>query len=171
MTAKKELKTIGRNAAVDFVGHISNIPAKVDTGADSSSVWASNVSVDTDGILRFCLLGPQSPHFTGEVLSRESYGVAMVRSGSGHVQIRYRATFSFRVDGRRVRATLNLADRSGHKFPVLIGRRTLAGKFVVDVSRAHYTDKEVTRETEKLNDELKKDPYAFYKKYYGKDVE
>jgi len=61
----------------------------------------------------------------------------------------------------------NLSDRSQNKFPVLIGRRTLSGKFIVDVSKGKYTDpeKSVTRE---LNGKLLEDPYTFYKKHYKK---
>lgn len=34
---------IGRNVFVDLVGHAKQVPAKVDTGADTSSVWASDI--------------------------------------------------------------------------------------------------------------------------------
>lgn len=43
---KKELKIIGANALITVAG-IKGIPAKVDTGASLSSIWASNVHVYT----------------------------------------------------------------------------------------------------------------------------
>lgn len=172
MTQQDDLQIIGRNAAVDFVGHADSVPAKVDTGADSSSVWASHIKVDRNGVLSFQLFDVDSPHYTGKVIETSAYKVAVVRSATGHEQIRYRVEFSFRVDGKRVRATLNLSDRSRNKFPVLIGRRTLSGKFMVDVSKAHYKDvtKIFTIENGILNKELQENPYNFYKKYYGKDI-
>jgi len=58
---------VGRNESVDFArySHTKNVPAKIDTGADSSSVWVSNVRVDKKGILRFNLFGEGSPYYTG----------------------------------------------------------------------------------------------------------
>lgn len=158
---------VGRNEPVDFPRFAQKVPAKIDTGADSSSVWVSNVRVDKHGILRFNLFGEGSPLYTGKTIKREQYKVAMVRSTSGHQQIRYRTQLSLRLGGKRIRAMFNLSDRSQNKFPVLIGRRTLSGKFIVDVTKAHYTDpdKSITKE---LNGKLIKDPYAFYKKYYKK---
>lgn len=169
----KKLRTIGRNTAVDFIGYADAVPAKVDTGADSSSVWASNIRVNEKGQLQFTLFDKDSPHYTGEVITRDDYGVAMVRSASGHVQIRYRAELKLRIHRKRVRAMFNLSERSNNKFPVLIGRRTLKHKFVVDVTRADYEDagKAVGAESRVLNREMAKDKVAFYKKYFGKDLD
>ena len=171
MSREKKI-VVGRNEAVDFAGYSRRkVPAKIDTGADSSSVWVSNVRVDKNGVLRFNLFGEGSPYYTGKVIKRENYKVALVRSASGHEQIRYRTQFSLRIGGKRIRALFNLSDRSRNKFPVLIGRRTLSGKFIVDVSQSHFTDTEkvFTSETQKLNTELQKDAYAFYQKHYKHD--
>jgi hypothetical protein len=170
---KKELTITGRNASVDFVGHVKHVPAKVDTGADSSSVWATNIQVDEHGVLRFTLFDVGSKWYTGEVIERQHYNVALVRSASGHEQIRYRAQFTMRVEGRRILAVFNLSDRSRNKFPVLIGRRSLSGKFIVDVSRARFKESGKVFEMENglLNRELAQDPYEFYRKYYGKDIQ
>lgn len=170
--AHVKMVTIGRNEAVDFAGYSRRkVPAKIDTGADSSSVWVSNIRVDKNGVLRFNLFGEGSPYYTGKVIKRENYKVAVVRSASGHEQIRYRTQFSLRIGGKRIRALFNLSDRSKNKFPVLIGRRTLSGKFIVDVSQSHFTDGEkvFSGENQVLNAELQKDAYAFYKKHYKHD--
>jgi hypothetical protein len=158
---------VGRNEQVDFARYAHNVPAKIDTGADSSSVWVSDVRVDKNGVLRFSLFGEGSPFYTGKTLKRERYGVAMVRSASGHDQIRYKTQLSLRLGGKRIRATFNLSDRSLNKFPVLIGRRTLSGKFIVDVQKIRYSQSARDIQQE-LNNKLTEDPYTFYKKYYKK---
>ena len=58
---------IGRAEQVSFpkLGAI-DVTAKVDTGADISSVWASAIS-ETDQGLSFCLFGEGNPHYTGEL--------------------------------------------------------------------------------------------------------
>jgi hypothetical protein len=163
------LKVIGRNTAVDFVGHIEDVPAKIDTGADSSSVWVSNVRVDKKGVLRFNLFDENSPYYTGKTLKRLDYKVAVVRSATGHVQLRYRTKLSIRVGGKRLRVLFNLSNRANNQFPVLIGRRTLANKFIVDVTQSHqHADAVFTQKTRELTEKLQQDPYMFYKKYYKK---
>ena len=51
---QRELAIIGSTEFVDVAG-ISHIPAKIDTGADSSSIWVSHIRMDKDGTLFFQL--------------------------------------------------------------------------------------------------------------------
>ena len=163
MTAQKTI--IGRNVKVDFGRRAADVPAKVDTGADSSSVWASNIRVDKAGILKFSLFGKGSPYYNGKVFRRTDYSVAAVKSASGHETIKYRTHFTITVAGKKIRALFGLSDRAMHNFPVLIGRRTLSGKFLVDVSTDEVKSPKKIR-TIRLNKELTKDPHKFYKKYH-----
>lgn len=158
---------IGRNVAISFGKRAVNVPAKVDTGADSSSVWASNIRVDRDGKLRFSLFGEGSPYYSGKVFVREQFSVSQVRSSSGHQQIRYRVPFTVRVAGKKIRVTFNLSDRSQNIYPVLLGRRSISGKFLVDVSRAEFTEPK-REKTASLRQELQRDPLRFHRKYYKK---
>jgi hypothetical protein len=146
------------------VGDLKSIPAKIDTGADSSSIWASDIEVDKDGILRFKLFAKNSPYYTGEVIEKEKYTVSAVRSSNGEEQIRYRAMIPIKICNRTIKASLTLADRKKNKFPVLIGRRTISGKFLVDVSKAKV-EHPARPKTRKLNKELNENPYEFHKKY------
>lgn len=163
MTAQKTI--IGRNVKVDFGRRAVNVPAKVDTGADGSSVWASNIRVDKDGVLKFSLFGKGSPHYNGKVFQRTDYSVAMVKSASGHEIIKYRTHFTIILAGKKIKALFSLSDRAVHNFPVLIGRRTLSGKFLVDVSMNEVKNPKKSQ-TIRLNKELAKDPHKFYKKYH-----
>ena len=163
----QELQVIGRNVLVDFVGSSSDItavPAKVDTGADSSSLRASNISVNKKGVLSFTLFAKSSKYYTGEVITRKAYRAAVVRSSSGHEQIRYRIEMPVRVAGKRVRVGFYLSDRSRNDFPILLGRRTLNKKFLVDVSVKEY--KTAPKIKRGIYEEMIKDPYAFHKKYH-----
>ena len=126
---------IGRNVRIHFSQRM-DVPAKVDTGADNSAVWASNIRVGKDGVLRFSLFGEGSPYYTGKLIKRTEYSVAAVRSASGHQVIKYCTYFTVRIGGRKIRVLFGLSDRSLHNFPVLIGRRTLhKGRFLVDVRK------------------------------------
>lgn len=164
---KTALKTIGSTALVSISGRkkTGKVPAKIDTGADSSSIWASNIRIGKDGVLRFCLFGEGSPFYTGKIIKRSDYKVAVVRSATGEEQIRYRTHFTIKIKGRRIRALFNLSDRSRNNAPILIGKRTIRGKFIVDVSKTTVKLPKNPRTTG-LNAELKKDSYKFYKKYH-----
>lgn len=124
---------IGSNLFVDVLNY-KNIPAKVDTGADSSAIWASSIKVTKDHILKFKLFAPEYPFYTGKIIKRKDFSVIRVKSSNGQSEHRYRTTLSLRLNGRRIRVLFNLSDRSKNNFPILIGRRTLRNKFIVDVS-------------------------------------
>ena len=162
---ENKLEIIGSTEYVEIAG-IENVPAKTDTGADSSSVWASHIDVDKDGVLSFQLFDEGSTFYTGETITRQKdeYKVKIVRSGHGDERIRYRTEIDLKVNGHKIHAMFTLADRSRNNFPVLIGRRTLKNKFLVDVSRM-AVKKQSNPKTPKLNQELEKNPYAFHQKY------
>lgn len=126
---------IGANTYITVKGAHGDILAKVDTGADSSSIWASSAWVDDDNMLHFVLFDDHSPHHTGEEIVADEYKMARVTSSSGHSERRYKALLSILIEGRKVRTWFTLtAARADRSHPVLIGRRTLSGKFLVDVS-------------------------------------
>lgn len=139
--SSKELNVIGTNTFVS-IADIHNIPAKIDTGADSSAIWASNIKITKDNNLEFTLFAPESSFYTGNIITRspEEYRKVSVRSSNGETQDRYCTQIPLVVNGRKIKAIFTLADRSKNKFPVLIGRRTLKSKFLVDVSKSEVED-------------------------------
>ena len=163
--SRKKLDLIGSTEYVEIAG-IKNIPAKIDTGADSSAVWASDIDISKDGTLTFCLFDKSYKHYTGQKLARakSSYRVKIVRSSNGDEEIRYRTELPLKLGKRSIRAMFTLADRSRNNFPVLIGRKTLKGKFLVDVSKASVA-KISNPQTPRLNRELEADPYSFHQRY------
>lgn len=113
---------------------IQSVPAKVDTGADSSAIWASAIS-ELDGQLSFRLFDKTSPFYTGKLHSSDDYSVISVKNSFGKSELRYKVKLRLRVGGKTIRAKCTLANRAHNKYPVLIGRKTLHGKFVVDPAR------------------------------------
>lgn len=155
---------------IGIVEHVSignraiDVPAKIDTGADSSAIWATNIRVDKDGVLKFSLFGEGSPYYNGKIYKRSDFSVAAVKSSNGEVQIRYRTHFVVKIAGRKVRVMFNLSDRSRNHYKILIGRRTISRKFLVDVSKGMAELPEAS-ETSRLKAELQKNPYKFHEKY------
>lgn len=152
---RKNLEIIGANTFVSIEG-IKGIPAKIDTGADSSSVHVDNISVSEDGVLSFELFGRK--------IERKEFKAVVVRSSNGEEEIRYRAPLSIVIGSKRIKAFFTLSNREKNNFPVLIGRKTIKNKFIVDVSEREIEPKARLR-SKKLNRELQKNPFKFHEKY------
>jgi len=133
---KRELTTIGSKATISFpqLGIVS-VPAKIDTGADSSSVWASDIALNDAGQLKFTLFGPNSPYYTGKVITVDDYTLLSVKNSFGQAEYRYKVKLQVKIADRIINTRFTLADRSKNSQPILIGRHTLRGKFLVDVSK------------------------------------
>jgi ribosomal protein S6--L-glutamate ligase len=136
MKPEKQLTVIGRAEKINLIDFgIDGVPAKVDTGADSSSIWASGV-VEKDDVLCFSLFAPGDERYTGKVLeiAKPNYSMTRVANSFGNRELRYKVKLRVSVKGRLIRATFTLADRSKKIYPILLGRRLLQKKFLVDVS-------------------------------------
>lgn len=166
MSTENELEIIGSTEYVKIAG-IDKVPAKIDTGADSSSVWASDIKMEKDGTLSFVLFGEESEFYTGERFETHEYVAKTVRSSVGTEQIRYRVNLPLKIGKKETIAAFTLADRARNNFPILIGKRTLKDNFLVDVSRVAVSRK-FNPKTKHLNQELKEDPYKFHQRYMKK---
>lgn len=126
-------KLIGRVEEVSFpeIG-FGAVHARVDTGARTSSIWASYVEVEDDR-LAVILFGKKHPSYTGEKIYFDEFSHGMVASSNGQAEMRYKIPLLVSLGGKKIRSRFTLADRSTQVYPILIGRNTLRGKFVVDV--------------------------------------
>lgn len=163
---ENELSIIGSTEYVEVCG-IKKVPAKIDTGADTSSIWASDIDMKKDGTLVFSLFNKKSPFYTGELLESKDYMVKIVRSSHGDTQVRYRVKLPIKLGEKNFETTFTLADRSRNNFPILIGRHSLEDKFLVNVSILKVK-REKNPNTPYLNQELENDPYKFHQKYVNR---
>lgn len=156
MTTPKTL--IGRVERVSFPSlGIKKVPAKIDTGADASSIWCSKISVK-DNELNCVLFAPGIEHYTGETITFKGKDISLTRIASsfGHSQLRYKVKIPMEVKGRTIKATFTLTDRSTKLYPILIGRSTLQGKFIVDVSKGSPLHEEEGVRRKRLKLEMKR---------------
>jgi hypothetical protein len=143
-------KIIGRADRIDLpeLGFLG-VPAKVDTGAKTSAIWASNIT-ERDGGLAFTLFAEGYPQYTGEELFAPRFTRVVVASSIGAEQGRYKVVFLAKLRGKKIRASFTLADRSKQAYPVLIGRNVLRGKFLVDVKSGRPDHSAENRRSEQL---------------------
>ena len=65
--------------------------------------------------------------------------VRRVKSSNGTVEERIFIKTLLELGGRNFEAEISLTDRASMKFPMLIGRKYLEGRFLVDVSKRYNT--------------------------------
>lgn len=135
---QEHIDTIGTTERVSFPKlKVFSVPAKIDTGADSSAIWATNIQEMADGRLSFVAFGPGSHLYTGKVIETSTFRMVMVKNSFGVAEPRYKVRMLIQIGDRKIRAWFTLADRAGMRYPVLLGRRLLKGRFVVDVGKRH----------------------------------
>ncbi len=112
---------------------IDNLTAKPDTGARSSCMDARGMEIDPDqpDRVRFTFEGPNGPVECDE----EILDWRLVRDSGGHQELRPVIRCRFAMGGRAWDDEVTLHDRSAMRHRVLIGRRALAGHFMVDPER------------------------------------
>ena len=124
--------TIGRIDIVDFPKlKLEEIAIKIDTGAYTSSIHCKDIE-EVDGVLKCKFLDETHPNYNGKEFTFKNYDVVYVRSSNGSAEIRYSILSNIKIYGKVYRITLTLSSRDDMKYPVLIGRKFLNHKFIVD---------------------------------------
>ena len=132
----KPKQIIGMTDLVDFPDlALFDVQAKVDTGAFTSALHCKNVQLIKTGLrtkLSFWLIdqtGLPARQFYSDQFSQR-----MIRNSFGVAEKRYVIKTRIVLFGRTIRAEFTLADREQLKNPVLLGRKLLRNRFIVDVS-------------------------------------
>jgi len=118
------------------------IVAKIDTGADYSSLDARSIrSVRRDGEnwVSFTIMGDKGQTLE---LERRVYRYTTIRRAGGDEQKRPTVILGLCVGSVYREVQVNLVDRSTLEYRMLIGRDFLQGRYVVDSARTYVTTPE-----------------------------
>lgn len=129
-----------------------NVPVRVDSGATTSSIHCSYIRLIKEGetqLLRFHL-------DTKKGAPKQSFAVTdfketIIRNSSGKEELRYVIKTRITIFGKNIRTEFTLANRRKMRYPILLGRKLLKGRFIVDVaqkdlSASHHINKKAGRE-------------------------
>lgn len=129
------MQVLGRSDRVDLPGlGLFNIHAKVDTGAYTCSLHCSDAKV-VDGKLEFILLDEEHPEFTGSKFVFSKYEQREIKNSFGEAELRFVIKTKIKIFDRIIRAEFSLSDRGSLKFPILLGRKILRHRFLIDVTK------------------------------------
>jgi hypothetical protein len=129
------MQTLGRSDRVDLPGlGLENIHAKIDTGAYTCSLHCSSAEV-VNGKLEFVLLDEEHPEFTGMRFTVKKFTQREIKNSFGEAELRYVIKTTIKIFDRKIRAEFSLSDREKLRFPVLLGRKILRNRFLIDVTK------------------------------------
>ena len=142
---RRKRKTIGWRewVALPDLG-VREIKAKVDTGADNSSLHAFNLErYQEDGkeMVRFEIHPHQRKKRPSVSCVAEVAGERMVKNPGGRAERRPIIRTKLVVAGEEFEALVNLTTRDEMTFRMLLGRRTVRGQFIVDPGRSYLGER------------------------------
>jgi hypothetical protein len=107
-----------------------SFPARIDTGADLSSLDARDIVVRQE-MVEFRL----GPHYGRQRLQLPIVEWGQVQTSMG-IEKRPIVEISICLGSKLLRTLATLKDRSGMAYPFLVGRSALSGSYLVDTSRS-----------------------------------
>jgi hypothetical protein len=129
------MQILGRSDRLDLPGiGLENILTKVDTGAYTCSLHCLRAEV-VDGALEFVLLDEEHPEFTGMKYRFTKYDQREIRNSFGEVEMRFVIKTKVRIFDHVIKAEFSLSNRGNLKFPILLGRKILRNRFLIDVTK------------------------------------
>jgi hypothetical protein len=147
---KKEKITIGRLDYADLPDlGLKDIRIKIDTGAYTSSLHCKKMKIKVEeGIqwLSFKIQGSSKTGVKAEVFKTKDFTTKEIKSSNGQIQKRHVIKTRIKLYGKYYKTEFSLTDRSSMKNPILIGRKLLSKKFIVDVSQKDLSYKKKSKE-------------------------
>ncbi len=129
--------TIGRKDRIDLPElQLFDIKAKIDTGAYGCALHCHQMDVVRKGgkdVLSFKVLDPTHPEYEDKEFFVENYRGKLVRNSGGEAEHRYTIKTSMVIFNKKRIVEFSLTDRKKMKHPVLLGRKFLTKRFLVDV--------------------------------------
>lgn len=138
-------KIIGRKDLVSFPGFdLKDVPVKIDSGAYSSSMHCESIEVIEFGEkeqLRVVFLDPAISGYTGKEVVFNDFKTKVVKSSNGIAQERFFVKGTIRLFGETYETVFSLTERTGLRNPILLGRRLLNKRFLIDTSKTNCSYK------------------------------
>ena len=118
---------------------IKDVIAKMDTGANLASIDASEIKYSTKGEVKHVNFKVMKRNNTVRKTSAPLAGFKRIKSSNGDVERRPYIKTTLLVDGIAKKIELTLTDRGPMDYTMLIGRKALGRRWVVNPSVSFLT--------------------------------
>jgi hypothetical protein len=139
------MNVIGRVDKADFPElALEDIGIKIDTGAYTSSIHSHGIKEyvrEGESCIAFRILDPSHPMYNEREHSTKRFKRKVVKNSFGESEERYIVETTIVLFGEEYPIRLSLSERGNMKYPILIGRRLLNRRFMVDPSKKNLSYK------------------------------
>lgn len=136
--ANSKAKTfLGRVEWIKFQNPNFELQARIDTGAQTSSMHAENIREQKINGELFVQYETTDQDGKRHTLVRRVVTRTPIRNNAGQLERRYVIRERIRLGRHSHEININLNDRSDLRYQFLIGRNLLMGNYIVDVSKSH----------------------------------
>ena len=137
---KREKRVVGwkENAALPDL-NVKNVIAKIDTGANLASIDASDIKIVTRDKIKYVKFKVMKRNNTVRKTSAPLEGYKRIKSSNGDVEKRPYIKTTLLMDGISKKIELTLTDRGPMDYTMLIGRKALGIRWVVNPSISFLT--------------------------------
>lgn len=153
MKAKKII--IGRKDVADFEKlDLYGIEVKIDSGAYTSSFHCHKIEkVNRDGVelIKCKFLDPSHPQYHEKEFCFDNFKMRTIKSSNGLVEERVSINTEITIFRKKYPIELTLAERIEMKHPVLLGRKFVSKRFLIDTSRKNLSVNGKIIEIKKIN--------------------
>jgi len=121
---------------------VEKLKCKVDTGAKTSALHAFYIDpFEQDGkkMVRFGIHPHQNDTKTVQECVAELFDIRTVTDSGGHKEQRYVIRTPLRIGSDTFLAEITLTNRDSMRFRMLLGRRSMAKRYVVDPDASYLT--------------------------------
>lgn len=126
------------NAALPDL-NVKNVIAKVDTGANLASIDASDIKIVSRENVKYVKFKVMKRNNTVRKTSAPLEGYKRIKSSNGDVERRPYIKTTLLMDGISKKIDLTLTDRGPMEYTMLIGRKALGKRWVVNPSISFST--------------------------------
>ena len=137
--------TIGRIDKADFPELLLiEIDIKIDSGAYTSSIHCSNIreiTINKEKFIQFKLLDPEHILYNNKEFSTKNYASKLIKSSNGISEKRFMIATEIIIFDQVFPIHLTLSERKNMKFPILLGRKFLNKKVVIDTAKKNLSYK------------------------------
>lgn len=134
---------IGRKDIADFEKlELYGIEVKIDSGAYTSSFHCHKIEkIIKDGIeiIKCNFLDPYHPQYHDKEFWFENFTMRTIKSSNGSVEERVSIKTEITIFQKKYPIELTLAERIEMKHPVLLGRKFVSKRFLIDTSRKNLS--------------------------------
>lgn len=134
---------IGRTDIVDFPKlELFNIDIKIDSGAFTSSFHCHSIQ-EENKVLKCQFLDPKHEKYHEKYFIFDEFTQKMIKSSNGIAENRYLIKTEILIFNEIHPIELTLTERGSMKFPVLLGRKYLSKKFLIDTAKKNMSFKNI----------------------------